>query len=190
MTEPRPGRRERSRQRLLDAGFALLAERGFDGTSAADVSYAADLAVGTFYNHFADKAALKDAVVATAAAGHRRLLDWATAPAADPAARLALAIKASVLRAARLKEWAAFVARFGLAEPLLVDALAGGGAVAGAGRLPPEEAVAAAAGLVVAFSSLAAARGSDGAHEAETAALAMLRAVGLDEGAAAIPLPD
>lgn len=181
MSEPRPGRRERSRQRLLDAAFALLAERGFEGATAADVSHAADLAVGTFYNHFADKAALKAELVTAAAAGHRVLLDWATARAVDPAERLALAVKASVLRAARLKDWAGFVGRFGLGEPELREALSGG---------MEGDAAFAVAGVVVAFSALAAERQSDGVAEAESAALAVLRAVGMSEAAAWIPLPE
>lgn len=181
----KPGRRERSRRNLLDAAFLLLSERGFEGTTAADVSQAADLAVGTFYNHFPHKAALKDEVVALAAAGHRHLIEWATASAADPAARVALAVKASVLRAARLPPWAAFVGRFGLSEPELLAVLGHGADDFRSASIQSEHAVAAVAGLVVAFSALAAQSGSDGIAEADSAALAALRAMGV-EGPAAI----
>lgn len=184
MSAIRPSRRERSRQRLLDVGFTLLAQRGFDGTTASDVALAADLAVGSFYNHFTDKTALKDAVIATASAGHGALLDWATAPATDPMVRLALAVKASVLRAARLPGWAGFVIRFGLVEPVLYEVL-GCGAKAGPDR-------ATIVGLVISFSALAAEHGSDGT--AEAAAVAVLRALGCDGAAAVeaarVPLPE
>lgn len=59
-SSPGTGRRERrkaeTRARLLAAARRLFAERGFDATRPQDVARAADLAVGTFYVHFADKA--------------------------------------------------------------------------------------------------------------------------------------
>jgi len=66
-----PDRRRRrkaeTRERLLDAASALFAERGFEGTRPQDIARAADVAVGTFYVHFADRRAAFRAFTARAA---------------------------------------------------------------------------------------------------------------------------
>lgn len=54
MGEPRPPKRERTRRKLLDAGLRVLADRG-DALTASDVVAEADVANGTFYNHFLDR---------------------------------------------------------------------------------------------------------------------------------------
>ncbi len=57
--EETPGRRERRRlelrQRLLEAGRALFEERGYDETKVAEICERADVAYGTFFNHFPNK---------------------------------------------------------------------------------------------------------------------------------------
>lgn len=56
---PRAGRRERRRQetgqRLLDAAVRLFAERGFANTTVEDITQAADVGKGTFFNYFPSK---------------------------------------------------------------------------------------------------------------------------------------
>jgi AcrR family transcriptional regulator len=47
-----------SRERVLDAAVELFAERGYDGTSVAQVIERAGLTKGGFYHHFASKEAL------------------------------------------------------------------------------------------------------------------------------------
>lgn len=49
------GKRERTRAALLDAAVKVVAEKGMEALKISDVTTAADLANGTFYNHFADK---------------------------------------------------------------------------------------------------------------------------------------
>ena len=55
----RPGRRERHRAevrgRLLRAALRLFAERGFTATTVADITEAADVGKGTFFNYFPSK---------------------------------------------------------------------------------------------------------------------------------------
>jgi AcrR family transcriptional regulator len=55
----RPGRRERrhaeTRERLMRAALRLFAERGFAGTSIEDITDAADVGKGTFFNYFETK---------------------------------------------------------------------------------------------------------------------------------------
>jgi AcrR family transcriptional regulator len=189
----RERKRELNRERLLDAGFAVLAEHGLAGTAASEVTQRAGLAVGTFYNHFPDKNALLAEVAAEAIASHAALLDWVTQSGTDAVERVALAVRASVTRAARLPAWAGFVGHFGLDLPDLRDVLAGGpGRLAelGGGAAPQ---LAAAAGIVVALSLLAVQSGGDGEAEGRSAALAVLAVLGVTgeaaERAAAHPLP-
>ena len=57
---PAPNRRDRRRQelsqRILDAGETLFQERGYDETKVTEICERADVAYGTFFNHFPNKA--------------------------------------------------------------------------------------------------------------------------------------
>ena len=61
----RPGRRERrhaeTRARLMSAALRLFAERGFADTSIEDITEAADVGKGTFFNYFPSKEHVLDA---------------------------------------------------------------------------------------------------------------------------------
>ncbi|MCP3934123.1 MAG: TetR/AcrR family transcriptional regulator [Actinomycetia bacterium] len=48
-------RRARTRQAMLDAGQAAIAERGLDKLTIASITEGGDVALGSFYNHFADR---------------------------------------------------------------------------------------------------------------------------------------
>ena len=48
-------RRARTRQALLDAGIATIAERGLDRLTIANITDGADVALGSFYNHFENR---------------------------------------------------------------------------------------------------------------------------------------
>jgi AcrR family transcriptional regulator len=53
--EPRQKRSIEKRARLKDAGLALFGEKGYESTSIDDVARRANLAVGTFYQHYRTK---------------------------------------------------------------------------------------------------------------------------------------
>jgi AcrR family transcriptional regulator len=48
-------RRAKTRQTIVDAAGALIAKHGFDGTSVENITEAARVAKGTFYQHFDTK---------------------------------------------------------------------------------------------------------------------------------------
>jgi len=50
------GKRGRTRARLTDAALRLMSERGINTTSVSEIAAAAELANGTFYLYFKDKA--------------------------------------------------------------------------------------------------------------------------------------
>jgi AcrR family transcriptional regulator len=59
VADPRPAR---TRQRLLDAADRLIVEKGVAGLRIAEITQEADVALGSFYNHFATKEELVEAV--------------------------------------------------------------------------------------------------------------------------------
>ena len=67
MSAPAAGRRERTkaanRAAILAAGREVFAELGYDGAAVRDITRRTDLASGTFYNYFPDKAAVFRALV-------------------------------------------------------------------------------------------------------------------------------
>lgn len=56
-------KRARNREALIAAARRLFAAGGFDATTIADISEAADLGFGTFYRYFDDKEAVLEAVL-------------------------------------------------------------------------------------------------------------------------------
>jgi AcrR family transcriptional regulator len=59
MTEERPSRRERRRievrDRILQTGSALFESKGYEATTVSEIAGHADIAYGTFFNHFPSK---------------------------------------------------------------------------------------------------------------------------------------
>ena len=86
---PPARRRNRTRDALLTAGAALLAERPIDALSIDDIVHAAGVAKGSFYNHFADKTALAIAIGDSIRSDVVAMVAAANRDVADPAVRLA-----------------------------------------------------------------------------------------------------
>jgi AcrR family transcriptional regulator len=51
----RARKKQRTREKIVEAAFELFAERGFDGTTIADIADAAEIAPRTFFSYFPSK---------------------------------------------------------------------------------------------------------------------------------------
>lgn len=85
-------RRQRTRTALLGAGRALLAHRDVDSLSIDEIVAAADVAKGSFYNHFADKDVFAREIAAAVRRQAEDLVNAANQGVTDPAERLARAL--------------------------------------------------------------------------------------------------
>ncbi|WP_296599095.1 TetR/AcrR family transcriptional regulator [Phenylobacterium sp.] len=108
MTQPSPQRPDRRRVRtraaLLRAGQELFAARSVDGVSIDDIVGAADVAKGSFYNHFPDKDALARTLADEARRQVEALAAHMGAGVDDPAERVARALCGFTRQAAEQPE--------------------------------------------------------------------------------------
>lgn len=85
-------RRAKTRAALLQAGQTLFAQRSVDAVSIDDIVAAADVAKGSFYNHFTDKDGLAREIADQVRAGVEALVDNVNRQVADPAERVARSV--------------------------------------------------------------------------------------------------
>ena len=86
-------RKARTRASLVEAARMLLASRDPAEVSIQEITDAADVGFGSFYNHFHRKQDLFDAAVEEVLEEHGGILDVATADIVDPAEVFAAAIR-------------------------------------------------------------------------------------------------
>lgn len=85
-------RKQRTRAALITAAQEFMAE-GTPHVPIQDICQAADVGIGSFYNHFESKEQLFDAAIDTALDAHGALLDALTASIDDPAAVFAFSFR-------------------------------------------------------------------------------------------------
>ena len=188
------GRAALTRQALLDAGRKLFSERAVDAVTIDEIVLAAKVAKGSFYNHFADRAALVRAVTADIRSGLERAVAKANEGITDPAHRTVRGFCVYLAFAAQQPERAGALMRIqgghtAMDAPLnqgLVKDIAAGQA-SGRFVLPSLEAGVL---LVMGSGQIALARlqesppGTDVALLAEQLCTLLLRSFGLDQTAA------
>lgn len=82
-------RAQRTYRALVDAGLELLAQRPIDALAIDEIVARAGVAKGSFFNHFADKAAFGQAIGAEIRTELEGRIGAANAGVGDPLARLA-----------------------------------------------------------------------------------------------------
>ena len=109
----RERRKRRTRETLLGAAFVLVSDRGIDAVSVQEITDAADVAFGTFYNHFRSKEALYDAIVQEFLEEFGNALDEIGAAISDPPEVIAVSIRHTLRRSERDPNWARLLLREG-----------------------------------------------------------------------------
>jgi len=110
--EPRGARRKReTREKLLTAAFQLIAERGVDGVAVNEITEAADVGFGSFYNHFESKEAIHAAVFTAVLDDFGGALDRLTADHDDPAEVISVCVRQTIAHAKREPLWGRFLLR-------------------------------------------------------------------------------
>ncbi|MBV8284968.1 MAG: TetR/AcrR family transcriptional regulator [Candidatus Eremiobacteraeota bacterium] len=119
--EPRGTRRKReTRAKLLSAALRLMAERGAEGVTVSEITEAADVGFGSFYNHFESKDAIYRALVDTVFDEFADWLDAVLKDVNDPAEVVSASVRHTILRAKREPVWGLFLIREGF-SPDAID---------------------------------------------------------------------
>lgn len=112
--EPRGARRKReTREKLLQAAFRLMAERGMDAVAINEITEAADVGFGSFYNHFDSKDAIYAVLMDSVFEEFADALDGLVSHIDDPAEAIAICVRHTILRARREPLWGRFLVREG-----------------------------------------------------------------------------
>ncbi|RKU01136.1 TetR family transcriptional regulator [Burkholderia sp. Nafp2/4-1b] len=122
--EPRGARRKReTRARLLEAALKLMAVKGMEGVAINEITEAADVGFGSFYNHFESKEAIYATLVESVFDEFADWLDRLTTGLSDPAEVIAVSVRYTLLRAHREPLWGQFLVREGFSPRMLTRGL-------------------------------------------------------------------
>ena len=99
-------RKARTRQKLLDAARTLFSQGPLEETSIVEITDAADVGLGTFYNHFESKAELLKALADEYLISYAEGLDSLIAEVSDPAMIFCLSYRYTIRTAADPAAWA------------------------------------------------------------------------------------
>ncbi|MBV8047377.1 MAG: TetR/AcrR family transcriptional regulator, partial [Paludibacterium sp.] len=112
--ESRATRRKReTRAKLLEAALALMADKGMEGVTINEITEAADVGFGSFYNHFESKEAIYAALTEWVFEAFADRLDRLVRHLEDPAEVIAVCTRHTLLRARREPVWGRFLLREG-----------------------------------------------------------------------------
>jgi len=114
-------KREKTRAKLLDAAKRVMAGKGVEGTTIAEIAIAADVAAGTFYNYFTTREEILEAVAASLVDEFRAVIGAIQRTIDDPAERIAVAVRLFLERVREDALWGWFMARYGPSLPILRD---------------------------------------------------------------------
>jgi AcrR family transcriptional regulator len=113
-------RRLRTRARLIDAARRIIAERGgIDAVPIAEITDVADVAIGSFYNHFPSREALFEAVLSETLESHGRMLDALAEEIADVAEFCAAGMRLTMRMVEADPVWGGFIVQTGTYLPEL-----------------------------------------------------------------------
>lgn len=100
-----------------------MAERGVDGVGLSEITEAADLGAGTFYNYFSSRDDIVAAVCEDAIESLGARMDRLTADMTDAAEVFSVSLRHLVRQAISDPLWGWLVVRLGVAHPKLIEIL-------------------------------------------------------------------
>lgn len=100
-----------------------MAERGKDGVAIHQITEEADVALGSFYNHFDSKEAIYVAVIARVFDEFGAALDLLTKDVSDPAEVVAVCVRHTIRRAQTEPLWGQLLIREGFSSASLTRGL-------------------------------------------------------------------
>jgi len=115
----RPNRMSRQKQKtrnaLVGAAVSVMARKGIEPATINDITEAADVGFGSFYNHFASKEELVGVVTYELLDRIGQRIDEMTVGISDALDILATSIRLFIAMLVSKPEWAQFIIRLGLA---------------------------------------------------------------------------
>jgi AcrR family transcriptional regulator len=118
-------KRAQTRSRLVEAAAGVFADRGIEATTIADITEAADVGVGTFYNYFRTKEELTEVVSSQMADLLGEALQAASASREDARESLAAIIHEVFAWFAREPVWGRFLLAIGVHHRDVIDRAGG-----------------------------------------------------------------
>lgn len=123
LMDRRSRRTQATRARLLDGARQAIIEHGPDAVTVVQITTAADLGTGTFYNYFTTRDDIVTAVLYDTVESLGRRLDAMTRDMPDPAEVFSSSLRHLMGMAISDPLWGWFVVRIGAAHPALVETL-------------------------------------------------------------------
>ena len=107
-------RRNRNRQALVNSGYRVIAEKGIDAATMAEIAELADVAAGTVYNYFKSKDELVVSVMEQVMERLAQRVLVATSEFTDPAQFYAFGLRCLMNAATTDQRWRWLVRRAGV----------------------------------------------------------------------------
>ncbi|AUT76802.1 TetR/AcrR family transcriptional regulator [Paraburkholderia hospita] len=112
-------RKRETRDRMLDAAFGLVTQKGMDCVTINEITEAADVGFGSFYNHFESKEGIFVALVEWLSEEFANALDRLSGDLSDPAEVIAVCVRHTLMRAYREPVWGQLLIREGFSSRAL-----------------------------------------------------------------------
>lgn len=113
-------KRERTRRKLLTATRDLIYEKGIEQVAILDITTAAGLAAGSFYNYFDNKPAIVQAIIEDFQAVFESHLAETRKALKDPAMRISVTLKYYFEQAQSNEAWRSFIINAGLSDEQII----------------------------------------------------------------------